>query len=224
MLETRPMRVLVVEDEELLADAIARGLRREGVAVDIARDGEDALDKLSVNSYAVVVLDRDLPHISGDEVCRRIVADEAVESRVLMLTASGAIDDRVSGLRLGADDYLGKPFAFAELVARVHALARRSQPALPPVLKRGGVELDVARGAVCRDGRMIVLTRKELGVLDVLMAADGAVVSAEMLLERVWDEHIDPFTNTVRVTMANLRRKLGEPPLIHTVVGAGYRL
>ncbi|HVE46217.1 MAG TPA: response regulator transcription factor [Acidimicrobiales bacterium] len=217
------MRVLVVEDEELLADAIARGLRREGMAVDVAMDGAEALEKAAVNRYEVVVLDRDLPRVHGDDVCRQLI-EQTNPPRILMLTASGTVDSRVEGLMLGADDYLGKPFAFAEVVARVRALARRAQAPLPPVLARAGVTLDSARGLATRAGRPVVLARKELGVLEVLLAADGAIVSAEELLERVWDEHADPFTNTVRVTVANLRRKLGEPPLIHTVVGAGYRI
>ncbi len=214
------MRVLVVEDEEVLADAIARGLRREGMAVDVAFDGSAALEKTAVNRYDVVVLDRDLPGVHGDDVCRALAGDV----RILMLTASGTVDDRVSGLRLGADDYLGKPFAFAELVARVEALSRRVEAARPPVLERRGVRLDMARRQVTRDGVDVRLTRKELGVLHVLLAADGAVVSAEELLERVWDEHVDPFTNTVRVTVMNLRRKLGDPPVVETVIGAGYRV
>ena len=217
------MRVLVVEDEELLADAIARGLRREGMAVDVALDGADALEKAGVNRYDVVVLDRDLPRVHGDDVCRELVAS-GDHPPILMLTASGAVDERVEGLGLGADDYLGKPFAFVEVVARVRALARRTSSPLPPVLTRGGVTLDPARGAVHRDGRALALTRKELGVLGVLLGAGGAIVSAEELLERVWDEHADPFTNTVRVTIANLRRKLGDPPVIETVVGSGYRI
>ena len=217
------MRVLVVEDEELLADAIARGLRREGMAVDVAMDGAEALDKAAVNHYDVVVLDRDLPRVHGDDVCRQLI-EQTNPPRILMLTASGAVDARIDGLMLGADDYLGKPFAFAEVVARVRALARRVQAPLPPVLSRAGVTLDPARRLATRDGNRLILARKELGVLEVLLAADGAIVSAEELLERVWDEHADPFTNTVRVTGANLRRNLGEPPLIHTVVGAGYRI
>ncbi len=215
------VRVLVVEDEEVLADAIARGLRREGMAVDIAYDGGAALEKAAVNRYDVVVLDRDLPGVHGDDVCRALNDDAA---RVLMLTASGTVDDRVQGLRLGADDYLGKPFAFAELVARIEALARRVEPAVRPVLSRNGVSLDVSRREVTRDGRPVRLTRKEFGVLHVLLAADGAVVATEELLERVWDEHADPFTNTVRVTVMNLRRKLGEPPVVETVIGVGYRI
>ncbi len=217
------MRVLLVEDEEVLAAAIARGLRRQGLAVDVSYQGGDALAKLEVNRYDVVILDRDLPGVPGDEVCR-VLAGQGSPPRILMLTALGSVDDRIDGLTLGADDYLGKPFAFGELVARIRALARRSRDALPPVLERGEVRLDPARREATRGGHFLHLTRKEFGVLEVLLAADGAVVSAEELLERVWDEHTDPFTNTVRVTIMNLRRKLGRPPLIETVVGVGYRL
>ncbi len=217
------MRVLVVEDEQVLADAIARGLRREAMAVDVSHDGGSALDRIAVNHYDVVVLDRDLPAVHGDEVCRRLARDEQAP-RILMLTASAGVDDRVEGLTLGADDYLPKPFAFAELVARVRALARRSRPPLPPVMARHGVELDPARRVASRDGRFLRLTNKELSVLEVLLAADGAVVSAEELLEKAWDEHADPFTNAVRVSMMKLRKKLGNPPLIETVPGAGYRI
>jgi len=217
------VRVLLVEDEVVLAEAIARGLRREGIAVDLAFDGADALDKAAVNHYEVVVLDRDLPQVHGDEVCREL-ASQGGAGPVLMLTAAGTVDDRVEGLNLGADDYLGKPFAFSELVARVRALGRRSREPTPPVLARYDIVLDPARREASRGGHFLRLTRKELGVLEVLLAAGGAVISAEELLERVWDEHADPFTNTVRVTVANLRRKLGQPPLIETVIGAGYRL
>ena len=217
------MRVLIVKDERPLADAIARGLRREGMAVDVALDGDDGHEKVSITRYDVVVLDRDLPGMSGDELCRKIVAGGAL-SRVLMLTASGGVADRVEGLSLGADDYLTKPFAFAELVARVLALARRSTPATPPVLRAGDVELDPAKRTVHRAGAPVELTRKEFGVLEVLLAANGAVVSSEELLERVWDENADPFTTTVRVTVMTLRKKLGEPGIIETVIGAGYRV
>ncbi|GIJ65658.1 response regulator transcription factor [Virgisporangium ochraceum] len=217
------MRVLVVEDERLLADAIAEGLRRESLAVDVAYDGDAALERIGVNDYDVVVLDRDLPHVHGDDVCRAVV-DAGATARVLMLTAASGIRDRVDGLGIGADDYLGKPFAFAELVARVRALGRRARPAAPPVLTRAGVRLDPARREVRRDDRPVALSRKEFGVLEELLRADGAVVSAEHLLEKVWDENIDPFTNVVRVTMMTLRRKLGEPGLIDTVPGSGYRL
>jgi DNA-binding response OmpR family regulator len=215
--------VLVVEDEAPLADAVARGLRREGMAVDVTYDGTDGYEKASVTRYDVVVLDRDLPGMSGDQLCRQLAADGGL-TRVIMLTASGTVDDRVEGLSLGADDYLAKPFAFAELVARVRALGRRSTPAVPPVLEAGDIVLDPARRAVSRRGQPIELTRKEFGVLEVLLAARGAVVSSEELLDRVWDENADPFTTTVRVTVMTLRRKLGEPPVVETVVGAGYRV
>ncbi|GAB1514125.1 response regulator transcription factor [Actinophytocola sp. KF-1] len=217
------MRILIVEDEEPLADAIARGLRREGMAVDVALDGDEGHEKSSVTRYDVVVLDRDLPGMSGDELCREIVASGAL-TRVIMLTASGSVADRVEGLSIGADDYLAKPFAFDELVARVRALARRSTPVTPPVLRAGDVELDPARRTVTRAGTQVELTRKEFGVLEVLLAASGSVVSSEELLERVWDEHADPFTTTVRVTVMTLRKKLGEPGIIDTVVGSGYRV
>ena len=221
--ENEQVRVLMVEDEPALADAIVRGLRREGMAVDVASDGEMALAKFGVNDYDVVVLDRDLPVVHGDDVCRALTASGA-SSRILMLTASGGIDERVEGLELGADDYLPKPFAFAELVARLRALGRRAQAPRPPVLTRGDIVVDPSRHVVTRAGRFVSLTKKELAVLEVLMAADGAVVSAEELLEKVWDEHADPFTNTIRVTLSNLRRKLGDPPPIETVVGRGYRM
>jgi len=217
------VRILIVEDEEPLADAIARGLRREGMAVDVALDGDEGHEKATVTRYDVVVLDRDLPGMSGDELCREIVASGAL-TRVIMLTASGSVADRVEGLSLGADDYLAKPFAFDELVARVRALARRSTPVTPPVLRAGDVELDPARRTVTRAGTQVELTRKEFGVLEVLLAASGSVVSSEELLERVWDEHADPFTTTVRVTVMTLRKKLGEPGIIDTVVGSGYRM
>jgi DNA-binding response OmpR family regulator len=223
------VRVLVVEDEETLADAIARGLRREGMAVDVAGDGGSALEKAATNGYDVVVLDRDLPVVHGDDVCRTLIASSPAPGaaeipRILMLTASGELDDRVEGLMLGADDYLGKPFAFAELVARIRALARRGGLAVKPVLEMGDVVLDPARHFVTRAGRPLPVTRKELAVLEVLIRAGGGVVSPEQLLERVWDEHADPFTNTIRVTVMNLRRKLGDPPVIETVVGSGYRI
>ncbi|WP_030430992.1 response regulator transcription factor [Allokutzneria albata] len=217
------MRILVVEDEQPLADAIARGLRREGMAVDVAYDGESGHEKVSVTRYDVVVLDRDLPGMSGDELCRVIVGSDAL-SRVLMLTASGAVEDRVAGLSLGADDYLAKPFAFPELVARVRALGRRATPATPPVLTAGDLVLDPAKRRITRSGKPIELTRKEFGVLEVLLSAGGKVVSSEELLERVWDENADPFTTTVRVTVMTLRKKLGEPGIIDTVVGSGYRV
>jgi len=217
------VRVLVVEDEAQVADAVARGLRREGMAVDVAYDGLAGHEKAAVTRYDVVVLDRDLPGMSGDELCRRL-ADERTLTRVLMLTASAGVADRVEGLSLGADDYLAKPFAFAELVARVRALGRRAVPPTPPVLTSGDLALDPARRTASRSGRPLDLTRKEFGVLEVLLAAGGAVVSSEELLDRVWDENADPFTTTVRVTVMTLRRKLGAPPVIETVVGAGYRV
>jgi DNA-binding response OmpR family regulator len=216
------MRVLLVEDEEPLARYVAAGLRKHGFAVDIARDGRGALDRCDHTPYDVVVLDRDLPVVHGDTVCRRLA--ERGESRILMLTASGTVEDRVDGLTLGADDYLGKPFAFSELVARVHALARRSTPARPPLLRAADVTLDPARRTTERAGRLLPLTPKEFGVLAQLMTAPGDIVSAETLLDKVWDEHADPFTNAVRITVGTLRRKLGDPPLIETVTGSGYRL
>ena len=217
------MRILIVEDEQPLADALARGLRREGMAVDVAYDGDTGHEKASVTRYDVVVLDRDLPGMPGDELCREITGSESV-TRVLMLTASGTISDRVSGLSLGADDYLTKPFAFPELVARLRALGRRATPAAPPVLAAQDVVVDPARRTVTRAGAEVDLTRKEFGVLEVLLAAGGTVVSSEELLERVWDENADPFTTTVRVTVMTLRKKLGEPGIIETVVGSGYRV
>jgi DNA-binding response OmpR family regulator len=217
------MRVLVAEDEEHLASTIARGLRREGFAVDVALDGGQALEKSFINSYDVVVLDRDLPAVHGDEVCTSLIATRP-ETRIIMLTAAGDIGDRVEGLALGADDYLPKPFAFQELVARIRALSRRGGPPRPPVLSAADVTLDPARRTVTRAGRPITLAPKEFGVLQTLLEAAGAVVSAEDLLERVWDEHADPFTNTVRVTIMTLRRKLGEPDIIETLVGSGYRI
>ena len=217
------MRVLVVEDSEPLAEAVARGLRREGIAVDLALDGLSGQEKASITRYDVVVLDRDLPGMSGDALCAEIVASGAT-TRVIMLTASGTLEDKVDGLSRGADDYLAKPFDFPELVARVRALARRASPAVPPLLRAGDVALDPARRVVRRANRPVELTRKEFGVLEVLMGAGGAVVSSEELLERVWDENADPFTTTVRVTVMTLRKKLGEPGVIETVVGAGYRV
>ena len=217
------MRVLVVEDEKQLADSIAEGLRHHAMAVDVAYDGEAALERAGVNDYDVMVLDRDIPLMSGDEVCATLVQSES-PIRILMLTAATAVAQRVAGLGLGADDYLTKPFAFAELVARVQALARRTRPAIPPILERSGIRLDTHRRAVMRDDKAIDLSRKEFGVLEELMRADGGVVSAEHLLEKVWDEQIDPFTNVVRYTMMNVRRKLGDPPVIDTVQGVGYRL
>ena len=215
--------MLVVEDERRVADAVARGLRREGMAVDVAYDGAAALDKARLFPYEVLVLDRDLPLLHGDEVCRTL-RDEETDVRVLMLTAASGVDDLVNGLALGADDYLAKPFSFAELVARLRALARRANPAQPPRLQAKGVKLDPARHTVTRAGREIELTPKEFAVLEVLMSAGGAVVSNDALVERVWDENADPFTNSARMTVLRLRRKLGEPPVIETVKGAGYRL
>jgi two-component system, OmpR family, response regulator VanR len=217
------MRVLIAEDELRLADTIARGLRRQGMAVDLAGDGGQALAKARVVRYDVLVLDRDLPGVHGDVVCR-MVREERPETGILMLTAAGALEDVIDGLSLGADDYLAKPFRFAELVARLHALARRSTPSRPPVLRHGELELDPARRTLARRGGAIELARKEFAVLETLMSADGATVSAEELLERVWDEHIDPFTNVVRMTVMTLRRKLGDPPVVETVIGVGYRM
>jgi DNA-binding response OmpR family regulator len=217
------MRVLIVEDHEELARTLATGLRREGMAVDVALDGDAAVRRAALDSYDVVVLDRDLPGLHGDDVCRNLVA-EGCRARVLMLTAAGTIEDRVDGLTLGADDYMPKPFAFAELVARVRALARRAQPAVPPLLARGDLRLDPAHRVVRRGGRLLALSPKELAVLELLLSANGAVVSAEDLLERVWDEQADPFSNVVKVTISRLRAKLGEPPMIETIPTAGYRI
>jgi len=217
------MRVLVAEDFEILARTIGTGLRREGMAVDVVLDGDDALEHLAVTQYDVVVLDRDLPGTHGDEVCRQIVSGSA-GSRVLMLTASGTVRDRVEGLGLGADDYLPKPFDFAELVARVRALARRSAPPVPPILENGVVSLDPSRRVAFRAGRRLDLSPKEFAVLECLLAASGRVVSAEELLERVWDEMADPFTTAVKSVIRRLRGKLGDPPLLHTVREGGYRI
>ncbi|MDX3226794.1 response regulator transcription factor [Streptomyces sp. ME19-01-6] len=217
------MRVLVVEDEPLLADAITEWLRDEPHAVDVAYDGTAALERLTVNDYDVVVLDRDLPGVHGDEVCREL-AGAGATARVLMLTAAADVADRVAGLSLGADDYLTKPFAFAELAARVQALGRRSRPAAPPVLRRAGITLDPARREVFRDGRYVPLSKKEFAVLTELLRADGSAVSAEQLLEKAWDEHADPFTGAVRLAVLKLRRKLGDPPVVETVTGVGYRI
>jgi DNA-binding response OmpR family regulator len=217
------MRVLVVEDEPLLAAAIAEWLRDDAHAVDLAYDGSAALERLTVNEYDVLVLDRDLPLVHGDDVCRQLV-ESGSATRVLMLTASAAVTDRVAGLGLGADDYLTKPFAFPELAARVQALGRRSRPADPPVLRRGGITLDPARHEVFRESRYVPLSKKEFAVLAELLRADGATVSAEQLLEKAWDEHVDPFTGAVRLTILKLRRKLGEPSVVETVTGVGYRI
>jgi len=212
----------VVEDQAELADDIADGLRDQGIGADVAYDGATGIEKALMTAYDVVILDRDLPRVHGDAVCATLAATPS-QARILLLTASGTVSDRVDGLNLGADDYLTKPFAFAELVARVRALARRA-PAAPPVTVRGDLVFDRARRRASRNGRPLSLTKKELAVLEELLVADGAVVSAEELLERVWDENADPFTRTVTVTLARLRRKLGEPELIETVVGSGYRL
>lgn len=217
------MRVLIVEDERFLAEAIQTVLRRESIAADIADDGLSAQEALAVTEYDTAILDRDLPGMHGDELCRWIVA-ERPGTRVLMLTAAGDLDDRVAGFALGADDYLAKPFDFPELIARLHAIHRRNAPALPPVLDRAGVTLDSFRREVFRDGRYVKLSRKEFAVLRVLMEAAGGVVSAERLLEKAWDENADPFTNAIRVTVSTLRKRLGEPQLIRTVAGVGYRM
>jgi DNA-binding response OmpR family regulator len=216
------VRLLLVEDERQLAATIAKGLRREGFAVDSAHDGATALEKATLTDYDVVVLDRALPIMHGDVVCSSL-RERDVQSRILMLTASGTTGDLVEGLALGADDYLGKPFEFAELVARIRALGRRA-PNPPRVIERAGIIVDSGRRSAMRDGTPLELTPKELAVLEVLVVADGGVVSAEELLDRAWDEHTDPFTNTVRVTVMTLRRKLGDPPVIETVTGAGYRI
>ncbi|MEU9706440.1 response regulator transcription factor [Streptomyces sp. NPDC047981] len=217
------MRVLVVEDEAFLAEMIAEGLRRDALAVDVAGDGLEALRKMQFGEYDVVVLDRDLPGLHGDAVCRRVVEQRRM-TRVLMLTAAGTVRDRVDGLGLGADDYLTKPFAYDELLARVLALGRRARPALPPVLERAGIVLDTARRQASRDGRHLQLSRKEFAVLEALLRAEGAVVSSEDLIEQVWEEHTRYRTNAVRVTLSRLRAKLGEPPGVETVPGAGYRI
>jgi DNA-binding response OmpR family regulator len=217
------MKVLLVEDHQRFAAAVATGLRRQGMAVDVVFDGSGALDHVAVTRYDVIVLDRDLPGVHGDEVCRTLVAD-GCSSRVLMLTAAGTVRDRVEGLGLGADDYLPKPFHFAELVARIRALGRRSVAPLPPTLERGGLSLDPARRVAMRDGRLLTLSPKEFAVLECLLAVGGTVVSAEQLLERVWDEFADPFTTTVKTTIARLRAKLGDPPVIETVREGGYRI
>jgi two-component system, OmpR family, response regulator VanR len=217
------MRVLIAEDEPRVAAALARGLRREGMAVDVATDGEAALYKARVHPYDVMVLDRDLPELHGDDVCRAVTS-ELPATKVLMLTAARSTDALVEGLALGADDYLPKPFRFAELVARLRALGRRRGEALPPLLRAHGVELDPGRRVATRDGVPLELTPKEFAVLEALLAARGRVVAPEELAESVWDEQLDPLSNTIRMTVMTLRRKLGEPPLIETVRGSGYRL
>ncbi|MFC8351053.1 response regulator transcription factor [Streptomyces sp. NPDC057280] len=217
------MRVLIVEDHKDLAESVARGLRRHAMEVELAHDGEQGLSRAASGVYDVVVLDRDLPLVHGDDICRALVR-QGCPSRVLMLTAAGTLADRVDGLDLGADDYLAKPFSFAELIARVQALDRRDQPAVPPVLVRGDIELDPARRTVLRGGRRLELSPKEMAVLEVLLAAGGAVVSAEELLERAWDRDADPFSNAVKVTVSRLRRKLGDPPVIETLPHVGYRI
>ena len=217
------MRVLVVEDHQRLAAAVAEGLRREGMAVDVVFDGGDALAHVAVHPYDVVVLDRDLPGVPGDDVCRALIAQRST-TRVLMLTAASTIADRVEGLGLGADDYLPKPFDFAELVARIRAVARRASVAQPPTLAIADLTLDPARRVAVRGGRRLNLTPKEFAVLEYLLAAEGRVVSAEELLERVWDEAANPFTSTVKTTIGRLRGKLGEPALVQTVREAGYRI
>ncbi|MGW4948017.1 response regulator transcription factor [Actinoplanes sp. NPDC004185] len=217
------MRILVVEDEPLLADTVAAGLRHDTHAVDVVYDGAAALERAGVNDYDVVILDRDLPGVHGDEVCRQLAGRDTT-ARIIMLTAAADIDDRVEGLALGADDYLPKPFAFRELAARVAALGRRSRPAAPPVLRRAGISLDPHRREVFRDGRYVPLSRKEFAVLAELLRADGTAVSAEQLLEKAWDENADPFTHAVRMTILKLRRKLGNPPVLLTEPGVGYRI
>jgi two-component system, OmpR family, response regulator VanR len=217
------MRVLIAEDERRVAEAIARGLRREGLAVDVAGDGGSALHRARVHPYDVVVLDRDLPELHGDDVCRALSSEQPA-TKILMLTGADALEDVVEGLSLGADDYLGKPFRFAELLARVRALGRRAGEARPPVLGWGDVVLDPARREATRGGRPLDLVPKELAVLEQLMAARGAAVSTERLLAGAWDENADPFTNAVRQTVMTLRRKLGPEPFVHTVLGVGYRV
>ncbi|WDZ90925.1 response regulator transcription factor [Nocardiopsis sp. HUAS JQ3] len=218
------MRVLVVEDEPALAESVAEGLRGEGMAVDVCHDGDTGLEMACVHDYDVVVLDRDLPVLHGDQVCLRLVEDPGVEARVLMLTAAGGLEDRVEGLDLGADDYLAKPFAYAELLARVRALGRRSRPGARPRLSRAGLVVDTNRRTAFREGRELSLSPKELGVLEELLRADGAPVSTTHLVEKVWDAHLDPFSGVLKVVVHGLRRKLGAPPVIRTVPGHGYRV
>lgn len=215
------MRILVVEDDTALGQVLRQGLGLEGFAVDLVHDGETALEMADLNTYDAIVLDRDLPGVHGDEVCR-IITSSAPAPPILMLTASGTLTQRVAGFELGADDYLPKPFEFAELVARLRALGRRSPEVRPPVLRAGGIELDMFRRTVRRFGATIRMTRKEIAVLEVLLQASGGVVSAEELLAKAWDENANPFTNSMRVVISSLRKKLGEPPVIETVPGAGY--
>ncbi|MFF8777785.1 response regulator transcription factor [Streptomyces sp. NPDC015140] len=217
------MRVLIVEDEPYMAEAIRDALRLAAIAADIAGDGDTALELLGVNTYDIAVLDRDIPGPSGDEVARRIV-DSGSGMPILMLTAAARLDDKASGFELGADDYLTKPFELRELVLRLRALDRRRAHSRPPVREIAGLRLDPFRREVYRDGRFVALTRKQFAVLDVLVAADGGVISAEELLERAWDEHADPFTNAVRITVSALRKRLGQPWIIVTVPGVGYRI
>ena len=217
------MRVLVVEDEPYLAEALQSGLRHESMAVDVALDGDVALERLACNDYDVVVLDRDLPGTHGDEVCRTLAA-QGHSCRILMLTAAAQLQDKVAGLEIGADDYLAKPFDFPELVARIRALNRRTGTPAPPILEERGLRVDPFRREAYREGRYLRLTNKEFAVLEILMRAGGGVVSSEQLLEKAWDEHADPFTNAVRITVSTLRRKLGDPQVIHTVSGVGYYL
>jgi DNA-binding response OmpR family regulator len=217
------VKVLVAEDFEVLARSIGTGLRREGMAVDVVLNGTDALARLAATRYDVVILDRDLPGVGGDDICRQLAHDRS-GTRVLMLTAAGTIEDRVDGLSLGADDYLPKPFAFAELVARVRALARRAAPPLPPTLSCGDITLDPARRPALRAGRRLDLSPKEFALLECLLAAPGLVLPAEELLERVWDEAADPFTSAVKHTIHRLRAKLGDPPVIETIREGGYRI
>jgi DNA-binding response OmpR family regulator len=217
------VRLLVIEDDEEMAEAIATGLRRSQMAVDVAFDGATGLSRALVNDYEVIVLDRDLPGIHGDEICAKLIAG-GCRSRVLMLTAAASNDDLVDGLGLGADDYLPKPFDFPVLVARIGALIRRAQPAIPPLLSRGDLVVDTAQRRASRAGRELTLAPKEFGVLELLLASQGRTVSTEELLERVWDENADPFTNAVKITMSRLRTKLGDPPIIETVAKSGYRI
>ena len=217
------MRILVIEDDAALADVLARGLRQDGLAVDLAPDGEEGIEKAEITPYDVVVLDRGLPGMSGDEVCTALIAFDP-SPRIIMLTAAGNVDARIEGLSPGADDYLPKPFVMAELIARIRALGRRPAASTPPQLIAGDLIIDTAKHEATRAGKPLALTRKEFGVLETIAAGQGKVVSSEELLERVWDEEADPFTNAVRITVMTLRRKLGEPPLIETVIGVGYKL